>query len=141
MKRMLYKVEAQICPFPTQTRRELRLNGCSDLYLHEDVDCILLQKNYNAGHDLKVLSADAELSWDFGQYTDKPLPHYNRFEIIPRFIESLQESPRSMKCIALMHLARGEVDKCCAHDFIARALDKGRSAILPMTSIEVQKKV
>lgn len=93
MKEKLHEVEAQLCPIPTKAPWGIGLDERFYRYCHKSIDRLLLQTDYDAGHDLEVLLADVEVGWNFAQHTNNVLLHYNRFGVMPRFIGSLDESP------------------------------------------------
>lgn len=141
MKEKLHEVDAQLCPIPKEAPWGIGLNERSHHYLHKSIHRLLLQKDYDTGHNHEVLLSDVEVGWNYAQHSNNVLLHYHRFGIMPRLLVTLDESPRITERVALMHLARQETEKLRTLDFILRALDNTHRSIMSMKSFSVNEKV
>lgn len=141
MKNKLHEVDSQLCPIPTEAPWGIGLNERSHRYLHKSINRLLLQRDYDTGHEHQVLLADVETGWNYALHTNNVIPHYHRFGIMPRSIGNLEECPRLTERIALMELARKETECLRARNFISRALNNNRRHIVPTQSFAIHEKV
>lgn len=92
MNGQLHEIEALLLPISTEIPWSIGLNKRSLRYLHNSIDRLRLQTDYDTGHHQKVLPSDIKMGWNFAQPYNSIIPHGHRFRTMPRSVRFLDEN-------------------------------------------------
>jgi len=133
--------ESQLCPIPTEAPWTIGTNERSHRFLHKAIDRTTSSSSFDPGDQLERLLAEIEMAWNFVQHTNRTLPHFNRFGVMPRVLGEMETTQTVQDRIALMEMARQETARMRAENVISNAFNAARRHVTKIPHFNFGEKV